>query len=193
MNTNSFFKTALFLDRDGIINSDFGYVYQKEKLELVDGIIELIDFFSHELDHIIVVSNQSGIGRGLYSNEDWEIFNQEIQIQLNNKGVKIDKFYCCPHLPHISPNKGCDCRKPNSGMLLTAQKDFSLNLEKSILVGDNISDIQAARNAGLLRAYLLTNDNFDFSHHFGNLEACNVRSLRNITAIEIMKRRGVLN
>ena len=78
-------------------------------------------------------------------------------------------------------------------MLLNAQKDFSLNLEKSILVGDNISDIQAARNAGLLRAYLLTNDNFDFSHHFNNLEACNVRSLRNIKAIEIMKRRGVLN
>ena len=75
MNANNFFKTALFLDRDGIVNRDFGYVYEKEKLELVDGIIELIDFFSHELDHIIVVSNQSGIGRGCYSYEDWETFN----------------------------------------------------------------------------------------------------------------------
>lgn len=193
MNANNFFKTALFLDRDGIVNRDFGYVYEKEKLELVDGIIELIDFFSHELDHIIVVSNQSGIGRGFYSYEDWETFNQEIQIQLNHKGVKIDKFYCCPHLPHISPNKGCDCRKPNSGMLLNAQKDFSLNLEKSILVGDNISDIQAARNAGLLRAYLLSSRNFDLTSHFDNLEACNARSLRNIKEIEIMKRQGVLN
>ena len=85
MKSDSFLKTALFLDRDGVINRDFGYVYQTDKLELVDGIIELIDYFAKIVDCIIVVSNQSGIGRGFYNFEDWQNFNREIQIRLELK------------------------------------------------------------------------------------------------------------
>ena len=87
MKSDNFVKTALFLDRDGIINRDFGYVYEKDKLELVDGIIELIDYFANTVDCIIVVSNQSGIGRGFYTYDDWQNFNTDIQIRLELKGV----------------------------------------------------------------------------------------------------------
>lgn len=188
---DSFVKTALFLDRDGIINRDFGYVYEREKLELVDGAIELIDFFSKKVDHIIVVSNQSGIGRGYYSFEDWENFNKEIQTQLNEHGVKVDKFYCCPHLPR-NQDQECNCRKPNTGMLLKAKKDFSLNLKKSILVGDQVSDIRAAKNSGLLRAYLLSNERSKLIDLFGKFDASAVKSLRDIGSIEIMKCQGAI-
>jgi len=187
MKSNNSFKTALFLDRDGIINRDFGYVYEKDKLELVDGITELIGYFAMAMDHVIVVSNQSGIGRGFYTYKDWQNFNREIQMILELKDVKIDAFYCCPHMPAELNGESCYCRKPNPGMLLTAKNDFSLNLKQSILVGDKLSDIKAAYRANLLKAYLLSAENTVLSNQFHNFDVNVVKSLRDIIYIENTK------
>lgn len=187
MKSDNFVKTALFLDRDGIINRDFGYVYEKDKLELVDGIIELIDYFANTVDCIIVVSNQSGIGRGFYTYDDWQNFNTDIQKRLELKGVKIDAFYCCPHMPEKLNGEGCFCRKPKPGMLLDAKNDFSLNLKESILVGDKVSDIEAAFCADLLKAYLLSEEDIVLSDQLHGFNVNVVKSLRDIMYIENTK------
>jgi len=183
MKTDKFYKKALFLDRDGIINEDFGYVYESNKFKLVDGIIELIAYFTSIVDHIIVISNQSGIGRGFYTHRDWENFNKQIEKVLMSRSLKIDAFYCCPHLPKSLTGEECICRKPNPGMLLLAKNDFSINLKKSILVGDKISDIQAAHCAGLLKAYLLTKKKIK-SNKFDDFNFRIVKSLKEIIKIE---------
>lgn len=191
MQNEKFTNTALFLDRDGIINHDFGYVYQKEKLKLVDGIIDLINYFSNLVDYIIVVSNQSGIGRGYYSFDDWMNFNGEIQLKLNKSALKIDAFYCCPHKPEFDPLMQCNCRKPNPGMLIAAQNEFLIDLEQSILIGDKLSDIEAAKNAGIMRAYLLTPDDIYLSDCFPQFDACSIVSLNDIIIYEKLKKQGI--
>ncbi len=175
-------NTALFLDRDGVINVDYGYVWQTEKLKLKPGITRLLKYFTAIVDFIIVVSNQSGIGRGMYTIDDWNLFNSEIQRILTLSGVSIDKFYCCPHLPSINPP--CDCRKPKSGMIMHAKQEFKIDLKRSILIGDRQSDIQAAMKAGLNRAYLLSSsDDPQFSDH-GKIDFYAVKQLSEIVSIE---------
>ena len=144
---------ALFLDRDGVVNEDTGYAHDPSSLILVEGIIELITFFQKKSFLILVVSNQSGIGREIYGEEDWLRFNSAINSELIKRGCKIDRFYFCPHLPYSETKKRCNCRKPATGMLDKARSEFKIDYNKSILVGDRETDILAAYNAGLSRAY----------------------------------------
>lgn len=143
---------ALFLDRDGIINIDHGYVYRQEDFEFVEGIFELCKTAQRLGYIIIVITNQSGIGRGRYTEEDFHQLTHWMKQQFTHRGVHITDVYFCPH--HPTKAKGdyltsCECRKPNPGMVLLAAKEHKIDVKQSIFVGDKISDMQAAEAAGV--------------------------------------------
>lgn len=143
---------ALFLDRDGVINVEINYLYKIEDFEFIDGIFELCKYYQNLGYMIFVVTNQSGIDRGYYSEYDFQLLTSWMIKEFENNGIEIKKVYFCPHHPDISGT--CSCRKPSSGMLLDASKEFDIDLQNSILVGDKEGDIEAAINAGVSETYL---------------------------------------
>ena len=144
---------AIFLDRDGIINVDHAYVYKKENFEFCEGIFETLQHFI-SLDYILfVVTNQSGIGRGYYSEEDFEKLTSWMLEEFTCKDVKITKVYHCPH----SPNDGCECRKPKTDMFKRAKKEFDIDMQNSWMIGDKPSDIEAGKNSGIPNTIFVNN------------------------------------
>jgi len=146
-------EKALFLDRDGVINVEKEYLYKIDDFEFIEGIFELCRCFASKGFLIIVVTNQSGIARDFYTEEDFSKLTQWMVEQFSRQGVSIAKVYHCPHHPKITGE--CSCRKPYPGMLFDAQKEFGLDMEHSVLVGDKERDIEAALNAGVKETYLL--------------------------------------
>lgn len=152
---------ALFLDRDGVINIDKNYVYKSSDFEFVDGIVEVLKFFQDKGYLIIVITNQAGIGRGYYSEDDFQILTSWMLKQLKEKGIFISKVYYCPfHPTHGIGHYKKDSfnRKPNPGMILDAEKEFNLDLKESILIGDKESDIIAGKKAGIGCSVLLNKE-----------------------------------
>ena len=149
-------QKVLFLDRDGVINVEKDYLYKIEDFEFIDGIIDLCAFYQDNGYKIIVVTNQSGIARAYYTEEDFLRLTTWMIKEFSKEGIFISKVYHCPHHPSISGN--CECRKPNPGMLLEAGQDFSIDFSKSIIIGDKERDIEAGLNAGLKEAYLFNED-----------------------------------
>lgn len=140
------------MDRDGVINKDFGYVGQIEKFEFIDGVFEACKHFISLGYEIVVITNQSGIGRGFYSENDFENLTAHMIKEFSKNDINILKVYYCPHSPEID----CSCRKPNIGMIKNACEDFNIDLEKSWLIGDKISDIQTAINANIKNHILIS-------------------------------------
>ena len=143
---------ALFLDRDGVINKDYGHVWQIEDFELVAGITDVIKAAMDEKYKIIIVTNQAGIGKGMYAESDFEALTGHMKILLKSQGCNIDSVYFCPF--HPTEGKGLYLkdsfdRKPNPGMFLRAKNDFNLDMGASILIGDKVTDIQAGQSAGV--------------------------------------------
>jgi D-glycero-D-manno-heptose 1,7-bisphosphate phosphatase len=138
---------ALFIDRDGVINVDKKHVFRKEDFEFQEGIFELCSKYINDGFLIIVVSNQAGIAKGLYTEDDFLMLTEWMIGQFINRGIVISKVYYCPHHPDI--NGYCECRKPAPGMILKAVKEFNLNIAMCILIGDKETDLQAGRNAGI--------------------------------------------
>ena len=136
---------AVFLDRDGVINIDKSYVYKIEDFEFVDGIFEKLRDYQKRGYLLIVVTNQSGIGRGYYTEEDFQKLTSYMLSELEKEGIKIAKVYHCNH----SPEEGCECRKPNPGMLLKAKEEFNIDMKNSIMIGDKESDMEACKRAGV--------------------------------------------
>lgn len=145
---------ALFLDRDGVVNVEKNYLYKIEDFELIDGIVEVCKHYAVLGYLIIIVTNQSGISRGYYTQEDFNRLSQWMIEYFKSLGVTITHIYHCPH--HESIDGHCDCRKPQPGMFLEAQKDFDLDMARSIMIGDNERDIQAAIRAGVTTNILLS-------------------------------------
>ncbi|WOE69550.1 D-glycero-beta-D-manno-heptose 1,7-bisphosphate 7-phosphatase [Hydrogenimonas thermophila] len=145
-------KKALFLDRDGVINIDHGYVGKIEDFEFVDGILDFIKSAQKKGYLPIIVTNQSGIGRGYYSLEDFEKLTDWMLKKMRQAGIEIDRSHVF-HCPH-SPDAGCNCRKPMPGMLLEAKQHFNIDMKNSWMIGDKQSDIEAAKNAGVGHTYL---------------------------------------
>ena len=143
---------ALFLDRDGVINVEKEYLYKIEDFEFIDGIFELCNYYQNLGFIIIVVTNQSGIARGYYTEDDFDKLTSWMIGKFRAQGIEIKKVYYCPHHPDISGK--CNCRKPNPGMITSAGEDFNIDLKKSILVGDKERDIQAGLRASLKMTYL---------------------------------------
>ena len=143
---------ALFLDRDGVINVDHGYVYKQEDFEFVEGIFELCRTAKRLGYLILVVTNQAGIGRGYYTEQDFLKLTDWMCGVFSNKGVVIDNVYFCPSHPEHGVGQykvDSPYRKPGPGMILQAAEEFSVNLARSILVGDKETDIQAGMIAGV--------------------------------------------
>ena len=145
--------SAVFLDRDGVINVDHGYVSTWEQFEFLPGVPEALRELQDAGYLLIVVSNQSGIGRGYYSEADVESLNQAIAQHLDSTvGVTLSGFYHCPHHPTEAEGefrRQCDCRKPAPGMIRQAVLDHGIDVKTSLLVGDKDSDIEAGRAAGV--------------------------------------------
>jgi D-glycero-D-manno-heptose 1,7-bisphosphate phosphatase len=145
-------RRALFLDRDGVINVERGYVGQRESFEFVDGIFELCKHAKNLGYLIFVVTNQAGIGRGYYSEQDFLSLTEWMCGVFVERGAPIDRVYFCPYHPEYGVGvykMDSPFRKPAPGMILQAAKDFDVDLTSSILVGDKGSDIQAGLAAGV--------------------------------------------
>ena len=144
-------KKAIFLDRDGTINVEKDYIYKSEDLVFEEGTIEALKTFKNLGYILIVVSNQSGIARGYFTEEDLNIFNNNMNEILKKNGVEITEFYCCPHHPDGigEYKKVCECRKPNNKMIEDAIKEYNIDKKKSYMIGDKISDIGAGIKSNL--------------------------------------------
>jgi D-glycero-D-manno-heptose 1,7-bisphosphate phosphatase len=145
---------ALFLDRDGVVNIEADYVWQVEDFNFVDNIFRLCENFQTKGYKIFIITNQSGISRGYFSESDFNHLNDWMVARFLENGIIISKVYYCPHHPDITGP--CNCRKPNPGMINQAETDFEIDLSNSILIGDNISDIEAGENAGVGTNILIT-------------------------------------
>jgi D-glycero-D-manno-heptose 1,7-bisphosphate phosphatase len=145
-------QQALFLDRDGVINVDHGYVYKPEDVEFIDGIFELVAAAKNAGYLVVVVTNQAGIGRGYYSEADFHKLMDWMEARFTELGGQIDAVYFCPFHPKHgigSFRRESDFRKPAPGMLLQAQHDLNIDMGRSIFVGDKPSDMAAGRAAGV--------------------------------------------
>lgn len=165
-------KKALFLDRDGVINKEKNYLYKIEDFEFIDGVFETCKYFQEQGYLIIVITNQAGIARGKYSEDDFELLSSWMIEEFKKRDILISKIYHCPHHPDFSGE--CECRKPKPGMLLKAEKEFDIDMEDSILVGDKNSDIEAGINAGIKHNYLIS------TGHQINQNRFNVDIIRNL-------------
>ena len=143
---------AIFFDRDGVLNEEVGYLFEIEKFKWIDGAKETIKLCNEKNFLAVVVTNQSGVARNFYTEDDVKKIHDFMQEELKKIDARIDAFYYCPHHPEgvvEKYKKICDCRKPKPGMILQAAKDFDIDLKNSILFGDSQRDLDAAKNAGL--------------------------------------------
>ena len=159
-------KPAIFFDRDGVLNKDFGYVYKPKDFEWIPGAIETIKYFKNRGYLIIVITNQSGIARGYYTEKEVNDLHNWINEELHQKhNVKIDAFYYCPHHPTVgisSYQTVCECRKPKPGLIIKALSDFNIDLERSYFIGDKDTDIEASTAVGI-KGYKFKSENlFEF-------------------------------
>ena len=144
-------RKAIFLDRDGTIIADRGFVHKKEELELLPGAAEAIKLANKQGFLVVVVTNQSGIARGYFTEGQMKAFNAHLAWTLKTQGARIDAFYYCPHHPEApikAYRKDCPCRKPQSGLILKAAEELNIDLAKSYMVGDSPRDAEAGRRAG---------------------------------------------
>ena len=151
-------KRAIFLDRDGVINVDKGYVSVVDDFEFIDGVIEALQTLKEKGFLIVVITNQSGIARGYFSEDQFHTLTEWMDWSLADRGVDLDGIYYCPHHSEHGIGKykiECDCRKPNPGMLNDAIKELDIDVTQSILVGDKVSDIKAGITAGVKNNYLV--------------------------------------
>lgn len=145
---------AAFLDRDGVINRDSGYVGRPEDFELLPGVVEALRLLADEDHALVVVTNQSGIGRGYYTEADYDRVTSHMRQVLLTAGISLDAVVHCPHLP----DTGCTCRKPEPGMILTGLAIVDADPGASVMFGDKPSDIAAGRAAALGQCWLISPD-----------------------------------
>ena len=155
---------AVFLDRDGTLNIDSGYVHQIKDWVWIPGAIEALSLLKQAGYLVVIVTNQAGVARGLYRRSDVDFLHDWVQADLRSHGVEVDAFYYCPHHPDFGSYRNCVCRKPKPGMLISASQDLRIDLSQSWMVGDKISDIEAGDVAGL-RTLLIKSDMCEIGYH----------------------------
>ena len=155
------FKSAVFLDRDGVINKDLGYVFKIDDVEWISGSIEAIKLLNKKNFLVFVVTNQSGVARNFYSENDVKKLHRWMKNILKEKNAIINEFSYCPHHPDAINRKyrrECNCRKPNPGMIDKIIKNWQIDRKSSFLIGDNDTDIEAAYKAKI-NGYKFTSNN----------------------------------
>ena len=160
---------ALFLDRDGIINTDYGYVFEIEKFEFTEGVFDFLKLFIKKEYKLFIVTNQSGIGRGYYTQENFNTLTKWMLKQFQKENVYIESVKYCSH----APEENCHCRKPNIGMIEDILSEYQIDLIDSWMIGDKQSDISLAHNATIKHTISIGNkeiDNSEFS--FGSILEC---------------------
>ena len=142
---------TIFLDRDGVVNKEVRYLYKLSDFEFIDGIFDACLYFQKLGYEIVIVTNQSGITRGYYNENDYLKLTEWMLGQFNDNGINIlDTFYC----PH-GPESLCECRKPKPGMLIEAKHKYNISMKDSWMIGDSESDIKAANAAGISKTILV--------------------------------------
>ncbi len=153
-------RKAVFLDRDGTINVDKDYLYRIEDFEFIQGVIDALKIFQ-EKDYLpVIVTNQSGIARGYYSEEDLIKLNTWLTKRLEREDIFLGGIYYCPHLPDAPVKRYnciCDCRKPKTGLFYRAAQELDIDLNNSIVIGDRERDIELSKEINGCRGYLVGN------------------------------------
>ena len=142
---------TIFLDRDGVINKEVNYLHKIDDFEFMTGIFEACLYFQNLGYKLIIITNQSGIARGYYSESDYQTLNQWMLNEFENNHINILDVFHCPH----GPDSTCDCRKPKPGMFLKAKAKHNTDMEKSWMIGDKERDIIAANSAGIDNTILI--------------------------------------
>jgi len=169
---------AVFLDRDGTLNVEKHYLYKIEDFEFLPGVIEGLKLLQEAGYLLIVITNQSGIGRGYYSEEDFNILNNWMLETLKENGVTVNAVYYCPHLPNAQVEKyrkECKCRKPKLGMFLQAIEDFEIDLNKSYAIGDKIRDCAICKESSCCGFLIYDNEKPDVIESVKNGEYQRIR------------------
>ncbi len=142
---------TIFLDRDGVINKEISYLHKIDDFKFIDGIFKTCLYFQNLGYRIIIITNQSGISRGYYTESDYQKLTQWMLEQFKCKNVNILDVFHCPH----GPDSTCNCRKPKPGMFLKAKAIYNINMEDSWMIGDMEADVKAANSAGILNTILV--------------------------------------
>ncbi len=159
-------RRAVFLDRDGTVNEERDYLYRVEDFAFIAGVPQAIRRLNEAGWLVVVVTNQSGVARGYYGEDDVARLHRHIERLLAAEGARIDAFYFCPHHPREgigSYRRDCDCRKGQPGMLLRAATEHGIDLSCSFMVGDKVADIEAGEAAGCTPLMVLTGYGVDES------------------------------
>jgi len=142
---------AIFLDRDGVINKEVSYLYKIENFTFIEGVFESLKAFIESGYLIIIVTNQSGISRKLFTLDDYKKITSWMLEKFKQENISIDAIYFCPH----GPEENCNCRKPKPGLFDQAKKDLNINMNLSWAIGDSERDIVAAKKAGIVNTILV--------------------------------------
>ena len=162
-------RKALFLDRDGIINVDHGYVSQIDQFEFTKDIFDLLHYFKNAGYLLFIVTNQSGIGRKYYTQKEYDTLTQWMIKALHEKDIDIQDVQYCPH----SPQDNCNCRKPRTGMIDNILKKYPVDLQNSWLIGDKQSDIDLALNANIPNSIAIGDKNIvNSTYSFESIGRC---------------------
>ncbi len=166
--TSSLQRKALFIDRDGIINIDHGYVSKRDDFEFSERIFDLLECFMQKDYLLYIVTNQSGIGRGYYKQEDFDRLTRWMLTQMQKRAISIEQVLFCPHAPEAE----CACRKPKIGMLQGIESDYSIDFSNSWMIGDKSSDIEFAQNAGVDSIYIGKERHAEATYSFESVALC---------------------
>jgi D-glycero-D-manno-heptose 1,7-bisphosphate phosphatase len=174
-------RKAVFLDRDGTLNVDRGFVHKRKDFVFIEGALEAVASLKEKGFKVVIVTNQSGVGRGLYTESDVHALHDYINDELRKLGAGIDRFYFCPHhsdAPIEKYRKDCACRKPRPGMILRAVRELDIDPKGSYMVGDSGRDIEAGKEAGLFSILIDENKKNGDTDNYSVKPDLVVRSLR---------------
>jgi D-glycero-D-manno-heptose 1,7-bisphosphate phosphatase len=142
---------TIFIDRDGVINKEVGYLHKITDFVFIDGVFEACKHLQSLGYQLIIITNQSGIGRGYYTEDDFQTLTAWMLQEFNNNDITITDVFHCPH----APDEGCNCRKPQAGMFEQAQQRYDVDVSHSWMIGDKEDDIRAANNFGIFNTILV--------------------------------------
>lgn len=160
---------TIFLDRDGVINEDTGYPCSWKNFKIIDGVVEALELLIRNDYNLIIVTNQSGIARNLFTEADYHNLMKQFIKYFSEKKIIFKDILYCPHHPNgiiKKYTKQCNCRKPSSGLIDLAKKRYNIDVNNSYMIGDKISDVQAGLEANIKNNFLIQPKRYEKSHNF---------------------------